>query len=431
MRPRTRFAAVVALATMAALIAQPASAGKPQPPPTTAPKSVILIIGDGMGPAHVALSRKMLAPTPLNVDNSTFVSGSVNTLSLDGVTDSAAAATALATGVETYNGWLSVAPDGSWPVTVLERAESKGKVTGLITDMDEASATPAAFAVHVPDRDLDFEITQQIAAKDIEVLLSGNWGESYQLEGRTGVTYVDTLSDLQPYLSGQIAYPSHMYGFFGGTALAYNLDREEETVVGIQPTLPELTKAGLGVLSKDSDGFFLMVEIGANDWGGHSRDAAWVSAEMAELNEVVGVALQYQATHPNVLVVVTGDHETGGLVLSSKLNLTAIKACKATVEWMWGLISLDKMSISDTIYTYAGFRPTQAEIDHIALDKEMGIADVLSAREKVSWGWSGLDEADHTATPVPVYANGPWESKFAGTNPNEYIGSLLLSAISN
>lgn len=437
MRPRTRIAAAVTLAMMVALIVQPAASGKPAPPPTTAPNSVILFIGDGMGPAHLELSRKMLG-TALKVD-SFQVNGSVYTESLDGITDSAAAATALATGSATLNGWLSMTPDGQPHETVLERAESKGKATGLITDTDEASATPAAFAAHVPDRDLDFEITQQIADKDIEVLFSGGWGESYQLEGRTGVTYVNNLSELQPYLSGGTPYPDHMYGFFGGTSLAYNLDREEETVVGIQPTLPELTKAALGVLGPDKEGFFLMVEAGANDWGGHSRDAAWVAAEMAELNDTVATALEYQRKHPEVLIVVTGDHETGGLVLSSKVNLTAIKACSATVEWMWGVIKTAPSAtlVRQTLATYAGIpiagkgSLSTTEVNLILANMEMGIADVLSAREKVSWGWSGSDEGDHTATPVKVFANGPWASRFFGDNANEYIGSQLLAAISN
>ena len=437
MRPRTRFAAVGALATMVALVVQPAASGKPAPLPTT-PKSVILIIGDGMGPAHLQLSRLMLG-TALKVDGFQ-VNGSVDTLSLDGVTDSAAAATALATGEATHNGWLSVTPTLPAPETVLERAESKDKATGLITDNTESSATPAAFAVHVPDRDLDLEITQQIAAKDIEVLFSGNWGESYLIDdAHPDVTYVDNLSELQPYLNGQTPYPSHMYGFFGSTDLAYNLDREEEGVVGIQPTLPELTRAAFGVLGQDPDGFFLMVESGVNDWGGHSRDAAWVSAEMAELNDVVAVALEYQRTHPNVLIVVTGDHETGGLVLGSKVNLTAIKACTATVEWMWGMIKTAPTAalVRQTLATYAGIPITgkgslsTTEVNMILANMEMGIADVLSAREKVYWGWSGSDEGDHTATPVKVFANGPWASKFAGTNTNEYIGSQLISAISN
>jgi len=440
MRPRTRIAAIAALATMVAFIVQPAASGKPAPPPTAGPKNVILFIGDGMGPSILQLARLMAGGT-LNVD-SFQAKGTVDTTSLDGITDSAAAATAIATGVATYNGWLSETPTLPAPETVLERAESLGKATGLITDNAESSATPAAFAVHVPDRDLDLEITQQIAAKDIEVLLSGGWGESSLLLGRPDVTYVNNLSEMQPYLSGQSSWPSDMYGFFRNAgSLAYSLDREEEAVVGIEPTLPQLTQAGLGVLSNDPDGFFLMVEAGSLDWGGHSRDAAWVASDTAVLMQSVAVAVNFQKTHPNTLIVVTTDHETGGLQFNNKtVNLPVIAKDSATTEWMWGAIAAagaTNASIRSTLYTCAGIPVSgtgslsTAEVTLIANNKEMGISDVLSARQKVSWGWSGTDEGDHTATPVKLFANGPWASKFAGSYANENLGKLLISAISN
>jgi len=168
MNTRTRAAVVITLTTAIALVVQPVASGKrpPAPPPDfSGLRNVILFIGDGMGPEHLELARRM-AGGSLGIDSVPWTTGSVDTTSLDGVTDSAAAATAIATGVETYNGWLSMAPGNPAPETVLERAESKGKATGLITDLNDVDATPAAFAAHVPDRDLDEEITGQMAAKD-------------------------------------------------------------------------------------------------------------------------------------------------------------------------------------------------------------------------------------------------------------------------
>ena len=430
MRPRTRIAAIAALTTMVAFIVQPAASGKPAPPPA-APKSVILFIGDGMGPSILQLARLMAGGT-LNVD-SFQAKGTVDTTSLDGITDSAAAATAIATGVATYNGWVSETPTLPAPETVLERAESLGKATGLITDDGDADATPAAFAAHVPDRDLKEEIATQEAQHNIEAMFSGGWSSDYILEGIPGYNYVSNLSEMQPYLNGTTPWPNQMYGFFRNAgSLAYTLDREEEAVVGIEPTLPQLTQAGLGVLSKDPDGFFLMVEAGSLDWGGHSRDAAWVASDTAVLMQAVAVAVNYQKTHPNTLIVVTADHETGGLQFNNKtVNLPVIRQDQATTEWMWGLISKGA-DIKQTLATYAGITNlTAAEVALIAANKEMGISDVLSAREKVSWGWSGTNEGDHTATPVKLFANGPWASKFAGTYANENLGKLLISAISN
>ena len=448
MRPRTRIAAIAALATMVAFIVQPAASGKPAPPPTAGPKNVILFIGDGMGPSILQLTKLMANNAPLTVDSFQVTNGLVDTTSLDGVTDSAAAATAIATGVATHNGELSMLPDYITPAvpTVLERAESLGKATGLITDDGDADATPAAFAAHVPDRDMKDVISQQEADHNIEAMFSGGWSSDSVLEGIPGDNYVSNLSEMQPYLNGTTPWPSQMYGFFRNAgSLAYNLDREEETVVGIEPTLPQLTLAGLGVLSNDPDGFFLMVEAGSLDWGGHARDAAWVANDTKVLMQSVQVALDYQKTHPNTLIVVTADHETGGLQFCVKcktpVQTSVIAKDTATTEWMWGAIEaagVTDTSIRQTLATYAGIPVkgtgslSSAEVALIVADREMGISDVLSARQNISWGWSGSDEGDHTATPVRLFANGPWASKFSGgPYPNENLGKLLISAISN
>ena len=437
MKGRIRDTGLVALSVAGALAFPAQLAGaKPPPPPPPSPdfsgvKNVILFIGDGMGPKEVQLG-KLMGDGALWTDAAPWTTGSLATASLDGITDSAAAATALATGVETYNGWLSMKPPlpGTPVQTVLERAEPS-KATGLITDADQSAATPAAFATHVTDRDLDLEITNQIAAKDIELLLSGGWGYDYLLEDRPGVTYIQNSSDLAA-LPGTGAWPSHLYGFMGNNGLVYNLDREEEGVVGIQPMLPELTSAALGVLGQDPDGFFLMVEASVIDYGGHSRDAAWIASEVNELDRAVQVAVDYARGRSDTLVIVTADHETGGLTFGSTIKTPVIARQSATVEFIWGEIKSGRSTITHAMAAYAGITDlTRTEERTIASYKEMGIADVLSAREKVSWGWSGLDEGDHTLTDVPLWAFGPGQAAFAGRYVNERVGVLLLDAVSH
>ena len=441
LRPATIAAIVLLLfaALAAAVVVAPPSAGGATKPPPVAGypgvKNVILIIGDGMGPQEVQLARS-LNGGKLLLDAIPWAGvGTIDTTSLDGITDSAAAATALATGYETSNGWLSMIPTPSGPVavqTVLERAEAKGRATGLISNTDIASATPAAFGAHVTDRDLDEQITTQMAGQGTESLFSGAWSYDALLRGLAGVTYINNLNDLQPYLQGSVPWTPKMYGFFAG-GMAYPLDREEEGVVGIQPTLGELTASAIGVLKQDSDGFFLMVEQGTIDYGGHSRDPGWVGADVNDLDRAVKVAYDWAKGRSDTLLVVTSDHETGGLVLNSKTNYAAIKLQTATTEWMWGLIAAGKMTIKQTLATYAGItNPTAAELALIAQNKEMGISDVLAARDKVTWGWSGTDEGDHTATPVAVRAWGPGAAAFKVTlKDNEYIGQQLLTAVSN
>ena len=433
----------VALTLGVALSAGPgkAAANGTPPPDFSGVKNVILFIGDGMGPEEMQLGRS-LNGGGLLLDGITWPGRMmIDTTSLEGVTDSAAAATALATGFETANGWLSLVPTAwpddltpilPWPETVLERAEDWDKATGLVTTAEISAATPAAFGAHVTDRDLDEEITTQIAGQDAEALFSGSWSYDNLLRELAGVTNLYNLSDLQPYLRGPVAYDAGVYGFFG--RMAYPLDREEEGVVGKQPTLAQMTTAAINVLKQDDEGFFLMVEQATIDYGGHARDPGWVGADVNDLDQAVKVAYDWAAGRTDTLIVVTADHETGGLVLNSKTNYAAIRKQTATTEWMWGLIAAKKMTIKQTLAKYAGITNlTATEERLIAKNKEMGISDVLAARDKVKWGWSGTDEGDHTATPVEVRAWGPGAGAFSlsGFPDNEYIGDQLLTAVSN
>jgi len=399
-------------------------------------KNIIVFISDGTGAEQLELGRQLNGGS-LFLDSIPWAGqGTLDTSSLDGVTDSAAAATALATGFETHNGWLSMIPGTPDPVSVetaLERAESNHKSSGLITDVEIDDATPAAWASHVTDRGLGEIISTQMAQHGIETLFGGGDGsDTAPLLALPGVTYVQTLSDLQPYFNGT-PWPSPLYGIIGPRALVYNLDREEEGVVGKQPTLPQFTDAALHVLQSDGDGFLLMVEGGAIDWGGHARDPGWIGAEVREFDQAVKVGYQWAAGRTDTLLLVVSDHETGGLDVSAKTNYAAIRKQTATTEWMWGLIKAKKMTIKQTLATYAGITDlTSAEQSTITKYGEMGISDVLAARDKVTWGWKGKDEGDHTLTPVPVRAWGPGASVFNVTQiDNEFVGQQLLLAAGN
>ena len=173
---------VLAVGAMLVSTASVPAVGKP-PNPTTAtstnPKNVIVFIGDGMGPEQVEIGRRVKG-SALHIDGIPWGAvGSLNTDSLEGVTDSAAGATALATGFETNNGWLSMIPTDPEPTaveTVLERAEDRGKATGLFSTGDLPDATPGAFAAHVTDRGEDEEVASQMGAQGIEFLLGGRAG---------------------------------------------------------------------------------------------------------------------------------------------------------------------------------------------------------------------------------------------------------------
>jgi Alkaline phosphatase len=151
--------------------------------------------------------------------------------------------------------------------------------------------------------------------------------------------------------------------------------------VGNHPTIEDSTTAAIDVLSADPDGFFLMVEAGQIDWAAHSRDGAWTAAEMLAFDEAIEAAYEWAADRTDTLILVSADHECRGQT--------------ASTEWMWGQI-LHGAPIGATLSTYAGISNlTTAERNLIAANRELGIADVLAARFKVKWGWSGTDEGTH------------------------------------
>jgi alkaline phosphatase len=419
-----------------------AMAGKPGPVAPTPVKNVILIIGDGMGPEHTELGSLLYGPMAVNT-LTWDATGWLDTSSLSGVTWSCAAATALATGYETSNGVVGMSPDASGQLVArknaLEAAEMRGKATGLLTDVYLPDATPAGFSAHVADRYMKDSVVSQQIARDIEVLFGAHAGRlAAYLDGATKqsgpVTVSSRLADLQPYLDGKTPWPQRLWGFYGTNSMVYDIDREEEGVVRKEPKLSQLTTAALNVLDKDPDGFFLLVEGGAIDWVSHYRDAAATALEVKEFNSAVSTAYAWAKAHPGTLLVVTSDHETGGLgVDPATVKTASLVKQTASTEWMWGLIKTGA-SISTTLKTHAGFTPTTAEVAHIKACGEPGIADVLSWRGGVTWGWSGSDEGDHTGAPVPVRAWGPSAGLFGHGSQsapvdNETVGQALLQIL--
>jgi alkaline phosphatase len=428
-----RLGSVVSVLVIAAAVSMsPAAAKPPGSPPPTTPKNIIVFIGDGMAPSEIELGRRMNGGS-LFIDSIPWqAKGSLDTTSLEGTTDSAAGATALASGVETNNGWVGTVPtvDGGFaPVeTVLERAEDRGKATGLVSDSYITDATPAAFASHVTSRSETDSIAEQTAGQGIEFLLGGGLrqGSVDALLGRPGVSYVDSAAELDAYVEGGGAGP--VYGFFDSWNMVFNLDRDDEGVAGSDPTLPQMTTAAISTLSHDADGFFLMVEGGLIDWAGHARDGASLGSEMIELDQAVQAAWNWARGRSDTLIVFTADHETGDLGLKRTTNINALRGQSATSEYMWGRIE-GGASISSTIRTYAGFTPTTTEISTVQRCGEHGISDVLADRWKLSWGsWRCTDEGEHTDTHVPAWAWGPGAGSFAGTAyDNERVGQILLT----
>ena len=317
--------------------------------PAPRARNVILFIGDGLGPSQTALGleyARVVEGRQLHLEilmESGETGYALPVSHQTTVTDSAAAATQIATGQVVWNQTLGIDIEGKPIETILERCESRGLATGLVTNMRLVHATPAAFASHQLSRyDPEPEIADQILAEhEIEVLLGGGarafvprgqrTSESLpglpdrldELSRRTDDRDLITearergyavVSDRESLLDNA-SKGKKLLGLFSATNLPYVLDRRSESLDGV-PSLAELTEAALLVLGAEEKGFFLMVEGGRIDYAGHDNDAGTMLHEILDFDEALGVASRFQSKNPDTLLLVTADHGTGGFTFT-------------------------------------------------------------------------------------------------------------------
>jgi len=291
--------------------------------PLETARSVILFIGDGMGEAQRRAARwASVGQGGILAMDDMPVSGWSRTASANrAITDSAAGGTALSTGVKAYNGMIAMDFAHNPLTTILERAQTHDKAVGLVTNVHISHATPACFAAHVPFRGMMTEIARQILAARVNVLLGGGEdeflppsvtgcypGSGERTDGRNliseavadGYTYV---CDAASFEAVDTATTSRLLGLFA----------DEGMKRPFSPSLAEMTQAAIDILSQDADGFFLMVEGGQIDWACHANDAANAITDTIDFDDAVSLGIAYAATAGDALIIVTADHETGGM----------------------------------------------------------------------------------------------------------------------
>ena len=320
------------------------------------PKNIILFISDGAGPAHyTAMQNARLAE--FKVGKMPVVGLATTRCADRNVTDSAAAATALATGFKTKYEMVGVDPSGNPLETLLELAEKRGKATGVVTTAKFYDATPAAFTAHATHRDQTAEIASQQFRSGAEVII-GSGAKALADEKLAhipaaakaqGYTYVTTRAELDAAANA-------------AKVLAVFPEQTRDMDYPEAP-LPVLTRFALDRLKREPKGFFLMVEHEGTDSSSHQNNIPDLNAALTSFDTAVGVALEFAAASKDTLVVVTADHETGG------------------------------MRVTET--------------------KQLG-------RFRVEWSTS-----DHTAVAVPVFAFGPGSAAFAGFYDNTDVGKRL------
>ncbi|MCB9273767.1 MAG: alkaline phosphatase [Lewinellaceae bacterium] len=277
-------------------------------------QNVILLIGDGMGLTQMSTAYYYENGTP-SFSRFPIIGLHQNKPTDELITDSAAGATAFSTGYKSYNAAIGVDDDTISRETILEMAAKKGLSTGLIATSAITHATPAAFFAHVPFRDQQDEIATQLPSSPVDFFAGGGLQFfHHRKDGRdvlgelkeAGFT-VDTTS----LNSSELLSISKKYGYL---LAPDGLPKMQE---GRGDFLPQATQMALDYLSQDKDGFFLMVEGSQIDWGGHNNDADYVIEEVKDFDKAIGVALDFAAKKGNTLVIVTADHETGGMSLSA------------------------------------------------------------------------------------------------------------------
>ena len=280
---------------------------------TTRPKNIILLIGDGMGVTQVT-SRFYYGEGEPNFQRFPYIGLIKTSSSREKITDSAAGATAFATGHKSYNGAIAVKDDTASVETIAELVSEKLS-TGLIATSSIVHATPASFYAHVPARSQYEEIAAQLTTSSVDFFAGG--GTQFFVDREDDANYLDSLTANGFVVdTTQLQKPASFsmeqkYGFLLASDGMPKMQEDRGDF------LPQATQMALEYLSQDEDGFFLMVEGSQIDWGGHANDAEYIIEEVKDFDKTLGVTLDFAERDGNTLVVVTADHETGGFALSS------------------------------------------------------------------------------------------------------------------
>lgn len=309
---------------------------KAENPPGKHARNIIFMVPDGMGLPDVTAARIFKGGPdgePLSFELLEQVGYQRTHSANSTVTDSAAAAAAWATGDKYINGQISWHSDTDMPETILELAKKKGKATGLVATSDITHATPAAFGAHVSMRKSEGEIARQfIEETEVDVLLGGGFannrgGSPFPSEDLAALTasatndygyvYADTLVELE-----NAASSDKVLGLFRPGGKTVEMFRVNPLIPYpvYEPTLPEMTAVALEILSRDKEGFFLLVEGSQVDWRNHAHDIKGMIAETLAFEESVKVVIEWLDADPrrwkHTLLIVVPDHETGGFQIN-------------------------------------------------------------------------------------------------------------------
>lgn len=400
------------------------------------PTNVIMMVMDGTSAGATTLSRWYKGGN-LTLDE--MVAGGVRTYSAESaITDSAPAATALATGNKSNDKFVGILPavvntpglkrvsteDAHRPVAnVLEGAKQKGKATGIISTSEIQHATPAGFSAHATHRSNYGDIAEQQVYQNMEVVLGG--GKESLSPGTTknarkdGENLLEVLDenkyDIVENRNELLQTKSNkIWGSFAPSALAYDFDRKATKPE--QPTLAEMTKKAIQTLNKDKDGFFLFVEGSKVDWAAHANDPVGMISDVLSFDDAVKEALDFAKKDGNTMVIAVSDHGNSGITMGN-LNTNSnypeipvssyidpLKKAKLTIEGALSYLKPDRSNMDEVAALYGLNDLTAEERQKLLASKNVGsdMSKMLAERANL-----GFTTGGHTGEDVFLYSYGP------------------------
>ena len=438
-------------------------AGVTTPISVSAPKNIIMVIGDGMGPAYTSAYRYFSDdPNTKEVEETVFdrhLKGSSSTYpaAISGVvTDSAASATALGTGVKSYNGAIGVDVNKKAVQTVLEWAKLQGKKTGVVVTSQINHATPASYLTHNESRKNYNAIADSYIDDGIKADIYLGGGSQYFIRDdrnlveefkQAGFHYLDSYQGLT-----NLPKDKPVLGLFADVGLPWALDDSNKH------RLSAMTKAAVHHLidlqhndSLKDEGFFMLIEASQIDWAGHRNDISGAMAEMDDLAKTLEYLEHFVSKHPDTLVIVTADHSTGGFTVAAngkyEWNAKDIRTMKHSVDYITKQLMANKINADDANNLF-NFELSQEELNSLIKTKTMPKQDnskknlpakkTSSAKSTLSKKVkniidmrtnSGWTSGGHTAIDVPVFAFGKQSELFNGYQDNTDIAKKIFKLL--
>ena len=410
------------------------------------PKYIFYFIGDGMGPSHVLGTELYLGELqgvigrPQKLCFTQFPeSAFVTTYSAtNGVTDSAASGTALSTGNKTYNAAIGVGRDTVDVYSVAADLADKGIAIGVATTVPINHATPSAFYAHNMSRHNYDEIAPWMLEAGYDFYAGGDVKGSNETRSmvygnaeKMGYTISRGYNDFCNKAGS--AQKMMLFQENVATELPYAINRTEKDL-----TLAQITAAGIDFLEeKSKKGFFMMIEGGKIDYAAHNDDGATVFQEVLDFDAAVAVAYEFYKKHKDeTLIIVTADHETGGLVLGYRgdytLNLKALSSQKVSVERMIEILQAEKETTWERLEQLVkenigvGIRNKKANGERATVDydlaREIAYNAVYDLNRSAALSWAS---GNHSGTFVPLFAIGKGADMFNGVIDNTDIPKII------